>query len=79
MLKELQALTMKWDIHIQERNAEQAVEWNQARATNPLPMVPWTTNMPRQNTQGLPPTRTMQADMPMPPKPNLSTRPTPNV
>jgi len=78
-LKELQALATKWDIRMQERNAEQAVERNQARVTNPPPTVLRTTNAPRQNTQGLPPTRTMQADTPMPPKPNLSTHPAPNV
>ena len=78
-LKELQALATKWDIRIQERNAERAVERNQARVTNPTPTVPRTTTAPRQTPQGLPPTRPTQADMPIPPKPNLCTRPAPNV
>ena len=78
-LKELQALATKWDIRIQERNAERAIERNQTRSVNPPPTAPRATSVPCQNVQGPTPIRASPTDMPTPPKPNLSTRPALNV
>ena len=71
-LKELQALAMKWDICIQERNAEQAIEQSHAQNTNPSSALP-------HPIPGTPASCTTPLETPMPLKPNLSTCPVPSV
>jgi len=77
-LKELQALTIKCDIRLQERNAERAVECNQAQnaGTTQPPAKP--TYAPRPTAQPTGPPRATTEPQPLAAsKPNTGTRPTP--